>query len=224
MPPTSTPTPTATPTATPTWTETPTATVTATDTPTPSPTATSTPATACELYPIALHEITLRDHDAGDLLGDIYNGAQPGNFGWLTWAGSPNVPTLVRSLTVPGNSQTYANPDDPSDHTVSIGDWVQGSPGVANSSAVRAALEELMTRDIVVPVWDAVAREGNNSRYRVSAFALVRITDYRLSGQNRITAQFLGNVSCGAGVGLVNQAPEPAGTATVVPQSRRRGW
>ena len=64
-------------------------------------------AASCTLYPIALHEDTLIGAEPGDILPDILNGTQPGNFGWLTWTGDNNVPTLVASLTSPGNSHTY---------------------------------------------------------------------------------------------------------------------
>jgi len=57
----------------------------------------------CELYPIALSAQQLSNAAPGMVL-DILNGAQPGNFGWLTWAGSPSEPTLVTSLTPPGDS------------------------------------------------------------------------------------------------------------------------
>jgi Flp pilus assembly protein TadG len=151
----------------------------------------------CDLYPIALHTSTLDGKATGAELGDIYNGAGTGNFGWLTWFGSPNVPTLATSLTPPGDSDTYVNPNDSSDTNVSVGDWVQGSPGVSNASSVRAALDELMQYDITVPVWDQSTATGNNLTYRVAAFANVRITDYRLPNQNRITANFLGyNTTC----------------------------
>src|SRR5207245_859965 len=84
-----------------------------------------------DLYPIALDQRTLANAKVGDLLPDIYNGIQPGNFGWLTWAGSPSEPTLVTSLMPPGDSQTYVNPINHADHFVSVGDWVQGKPGVS---------------------------------------------------------------------------------------------
>src|SRR5439155_9816838 len=95
----------------------------------------------CDLYPIALHQQSLVGVQVGAVIQDIYNGVQPGNFGWLTWAGSPNEPTLVKSLTPPGDSQTYFNPNNRNDHVVSVGDWVQGSPGISNSRQVRGALE-----------------------------------------------------------------------------------
>ena len=150
----------------------------------------------CDLYPIALHEKSLAGVPVGGVIQDIYNGVRPGNFGWLTWAGSPSEPTLAKSLTAPGNSRTYINPNDRHDHVVSVGDWVQGKPGVSNSRQVRDALDALEQIDITVPVWDQACGKGNNSLYRVVAFARVRLLNYQLPHQNRITARFLGFVSC----------------------------
>jgi len=132
----------------------------------------------------------------GGVIHDIYNGVQPGNFGWLTWAGSPSEPTLAKSLTRPGNSGTYINPNAPKDHVVSVGDWVQGKPGVSNGKHVRDALDALKQIDITVPVWNQARGTGNNSLYRVAAFARVRLISYQLPKENRITARFLGFDSC----------------------------
>jgi len=159
-------------------------------------TVTPEPGQGCDLYPIALHEKSLAGVSVGGVINDIYNGAQPGNFGWLTWAGSPSEPTLARSLTAPGNSGTYINPNAPKDHTVSVGDWVQGKPGVSNSKHVRDALDALKRIDITVPVWNQARGTGNNSLYRVVAFARVRIISYQLPRDNRISARFLGFVTC----------------------------
>ena len=220
-----TPTPTITNTPLPpTATKTPTPVVpTATTTPTPTITSTLAPTALpvpqdCKLYPIALSEQTLAGAVTGASLGDIWNGVQPGNFGWLTWVGAPNVPTLVTSLTPPGDSHTYVNPNDASDHQVSIGDWVQGSPGVSNASEVRAALDVLKTMYITVPVWDQVSGTGNNSLYRVVNFAIVRITDYRLPNQNRITATFIGYApDCDAVAPTPTPTLTPTETSTPAP-------
>jgi uncharacterized repeat protein (TIGR01451 family) len=150
----------------------------------------------CELYPIALHVDTLEGVAVGEEVEDIYNGTGPGNFGWLSWTGDPSVPALVESLTPPGNSDTYVNPYDSNDHTLSPGDWVYGKPGVSNSKAVRGALDELKEMDIIVPVWDQAEGKGKNVEYHVVGYAQVRITDYRLPGQNRISVIFLGCVEC----------------------------
>lgn len=181
---------------------------------TPATTPTSAPA-SCPLYPIALSNQSLNGVSPGATLGNIWNGVQAGNFGWLTWAGAPNVPTLVLSLTPPGNSQSYINPNQASDTVVSIGDWVQGSPGVANASNVRAALDVLKTLDITVPVWDQATGNGNNALYRVVNFAIVRLTDYQLPSQNRITATFVGYATnCGGIAPTATPSPTPTPTAS----------
>jgi len=152
-------------------------------------------ARTCELYPIALSAQTVSNL-APNAVVDIYNGAQPGNFGWLAWGGSPSEPTLVASLT-PGNSATYVNPDDPRDRHVSVGDWISSNPGVSNSKKVRGALDALKSRDITVPVWDQARGVGEHAAYRAAAFARVRILSYELAGRNRITARFLSYAPCG---------------------------
>ncbi|MBN1890583.1 MAG: hypothetical protein JW850_21495, partial [Thermoflexales bacterium] len=201
VPPTATDTPvppTATATDTPmppTVTDTPLP-PTPTDTPAPStPTPTSVP--SCELYPIALHVSTVLETVPGQELTDIYNGSGPGNFGWLSWAGDQGVPALVNSLTPPGDSHTYINPYDPTDHVLSAGDWVYGRPGVANAKAVRDALDGLKNTVITVPVWYAASGQGSNAKYLVVGFARIQITGYRLPGTNRISAIFQGYTTCG---------------------------
>lgn len=159
--------------------------------------ATSVQGQGCDLYPIALSAQTLANVVEGSTIPDIFNGTQPGNFGWLSWAGSPDEPTLVQSLSVPGDSNTYVNPDDPNDHVVSVGDWVTGKPGVSNSRGVRDALDELEDYEITVPVWDNARGQGSQAAYHVSGFARVRLIGYRLPNQNRISAVFLGFVNCG---------------------------
>jgi len=73
---------------------------------------------------------------------------------------------------------------------------VQGRPGVANSSQVRAALDTLETLDIIVPVWDTAQEAGDNTLYQVVSFARVRLTGYQLPGEDRISAQYLGLATC----------------------------
>ena len=151
----------------------------------------------CELYPIAVHIDSLANATPGDIIPDVLNGGRRGNFGWLTWRGSPRRQALVTSLTPPGNSAAYVNPDFRRDRIPSIGDWVQGKPGLANSRQVRNALNDLKAIQIKVPVWDRVRGRGFNVHYRIFSFALIHITDFRLPRDRRITARFLGFVTCG---------------------------
>jgi len=153
-------------------------------------------AQSCELYPIALSKESLSNVVAGTVV-NVFNGAQPGNFGWLSWGGSPSEPALVKSLTPAGDSSSYVNPDLPTDHQVSVGDWVQAKPGVSNSKNVRDALDSLKTIDITIPIWDQVRGQGEHAAYHVAAFANVRLISYQLPGQNQITARFLGYATCG---------------------------
>lgn len=158
----------------------------------------------CNLYPIALSSSSLTGVAPGGLIGDIYNGTQPGNFGWLTWTGSPSEPALVASLTPSGNSSSYTNPNNASDHEASVGDWVHGKPGISNSKSVRDALDALKALDIIVPVWNAAQGQGSNALYRVAAFAQVRLLAYQ-PGQSRISARFLSYTDCPI---PVNKAPQ----------------
>ena len=52
-------------------------------------------AAQCSLYPIALHQSTLTGVGPGSTLSNVLNGSGTGNFGWLTWNGSPSTPTLT---------------------------------------------------------------------------------------------------------------------------------
>ncbi|HSD83337.1 MAG TPA: VWA domain-containing protein, partial [Anaerolineae bacterium] len=98
-------------------------------------------------------------------------------------------------------------------HQISLNDWIRGRPGVSNSSQVRAALDALLTLDITVPVWDLTQGNGSNTLYRAVNFARMRLTDYHLPGQNRLSARFLGYVSCSD----VTPSPTPSLTPTRTP-------
>jgi hypothetical protein len=152
----------------------------------------------CPVYPIALSAQSLANQTNGTVLTNIWNGAQPGNFGWLSWTGDPDEPTLINSLTQPGDSYTYVNPDNSTDHQLVVGDWVSGRPGVSNGRHVRGALDALVGFQITVPVWDQVRGEGENAAYHVVGFAYVIIESYQLPSQNQITAQFMGYANCSA--------------------------
>lgn len=156
-------------------------------------------AQTCALHPIALSVTTLANVAPGTELPDIWNGSQPGNFGWLSWAGDPGEPTLNDSLSLAGDSNTYVNPDDPNDQLLIAGKWVFGKPGVSNSKHVRAALDALIGTEIIVPVWDQARGQGENAAYHIVAFARVKLVSYSLPHQNVIRAIFLDYNSCGYG-------------------------
>jgi hypothetical protein len=158
-------------------------------------------AQTCPSFPIALSAQMLSSVPTNTLITDILNGDQPGNFGWLSWTGDLGEPTLVASLTAPGDSSNYVNPDDPTDHELDVGDWAVGLPGVSNRSSLRSALDGLLGMDIIVPVFDDVRDTGGVLAYHVVGFAHVQLMDYRLPSQNRISVLFLGFTDCSGGGG-----------------------
>lgn len=155
-------------------------------------TAGAAQAQVSNVYPIAVSAAVVSNVTPGMVIMDIFNGAQHGNFGWLTWTGDNSESALVTSLTGSGNVSAFTNPDNFSDHDLSAGDWVLGKLGVSNSSSVRDALDTLEDSQIMVPVWDQVRGSGTTLAYHIVGFARVQIKGYRLPGQSRITVLFLG--------------------------------
>lgn len=140
--------------------------------------------------------------------GSVYkvtNGPDVGNFAWLVWnvGINPTAQTLANSLTWPGDSTDYSDhgdggtilpgfshvvrgyvePDDPTDTTLHIGDWVASNTGSANAVAVREALNKHIDlgRTLRLLVWEESLDSGSRRQYRVAGFALFRIHGYRLS-------------------------------------------
>jgi len=161
-------------------------------------------AQTCPSYPIALPAQLLASVPTNTVITDIYNGADAGSFGWLSWTGDPSEAALETSLTAPGDSSSYTNPDDATDHEINAGDWVTARGGVPNRSSMRGVLDNLLDVDIIVPIFDDVRVTGGTVAYHVAGFAQVRLIDYRLPSQNKITVLFLGFTDCSSGDGGPN--------------------
>jgi RHS repeat-associated protein len=161
----------------------------------------------CPIYPIALPKSRIDGLAAGALIEQLERGTGAGNFSWLSWTGATDAPTMATSLMPPGDSDTYVDPDDASDHLLNIGDWAQGSTGSMNAAAIRAAMDVLKTQDIILPVWDDTRGQGSNFDYHVQRFVTVRLRDYQLTGQGWLSFEFKGEATC------YNRAP------TALPQT-----
>ena len=160
-------------------------------------TVNQSPVTLCNLYPIALHRDQLLGLRVGQLLEELFGwDARGSDFELFTWNGDTSLTALLDSLTPPGNSHTYTNPLDPTDHQIDRGDWVQSLPNIRNTARVREVFDELLGDEIVVPVWSLSTVRARNSYHRVIAFARIRLTDYNLT-RGTISATFLGRASCG---------------------------
>lgn len=150
----------------------------------------------CRVYPIAIHQDSINGRDpATDMMNNLLNGTAPGNFGWLRWPEDTSwgsATRLAQMLNDPSLSVTrYENPDDPSDVSLNAGDKVWGNSGVSAASEVQAALANLRDAFIRVPIWDTVEGTGINAKYHVTGFAVIAITSWDLSGQDRISAKLI---------------------------------
>ncbi|MBW7469843.1 Ig-like domain-containing protein [Marinobacter sp. F4218] len=145
---------------------------------------------SCSLYPIAISSSVLSSATPGQKFQNIPTGTGPGNYSWLSWNGSNDVNMLAEALFPPGTSENYRNPFNPFDTQINIGDWVEGSPGVKNSNAVRSNLDSLLDYNLIVPVWGSVEAQGSRFNYETVRFAVIRLNDYALNGKGYISFTF----------------------------------
>jgi hypothetical protein len=147
----------------------------------------------CAVVPIALYAGSLVSRNPGELIGDIYNGSSPGQFGWLRWPTRTSAYAegyLVETLGDPSLAASdFEDACEAGDNAINAGDCAWGNTGL--STASNAAVLALENQDLRVPVWDSASGSGSNSSYRIAGFAVIRITDFDLSGQDRLTARFV---------------------------------
>lgn len=166
------------------------------------------------LYPITRIMPSVGEDVVPGQVIQIRDEKDTGNFGWLTWAGSTSATVLKTSMTPPGDSYTYINPLNPSDHVINVGDWVQGSTGNMHSLASILDTYWVNTGQVmVIPLFDTKnAGNGANLNYRVAGFAALTITAHHMTGNDKyIEARFVDwvtngewaqNVTCSEETGL----------------------
>ena len=104
----------------------------------------------------------------------------PGNFGWIRWEGdNPSTTDLANNINNPGLSPVLY-----------IGDMVQGTTGIKNSSLVETAFEQWIGKIITIPIYNQVNGQGSNVLYRVCTFASFELTGYDRSTKT-ITGVFV---------------------------------
>lgn len=152
-----------------------------------------------KLYPVTRRMPSSTDQIVPGQPVELRDEGMTGNFGWLTWAGSPSAPTLRTSMTPPGDSETYINPHNSSDHVINVNDWVEGATG--NMHTLAAILDQYWVntgRVMVIPLFNGVEGTGSNFNYHVAGFAAFEITGYTLGGSNKhIDGRFVRWVSNG---------------------------
>jgi hypothetical protein len=93
----------------------------------------------------------------------------PGNFGWLTWFGSPDAGTMADSVCMPDNP-AFGFPH-----------WFDGGTGVMNKSQARACLDDYIANETVVyvPIWRQTnGHPGSNLQYEIIGAAAFVLDSY----------------------------------------------
>jgi hypothetical protein len=133
----------------------------------------------------------------------------PGNFGWISWFGSPSSTVLAESL---------CNPNNP---PFSFPTWFESGTGVMNSSNARDCLDGYIANQTVVyvPLWQQTnSRPGSNLQYEiigVAAFVLTGYDRHAVQVEGRFV-EFYAYPSVPAGYG------RPPCSATVDPSCSER--
>ena len=166
----------------------------------------------CSLYPIAISDSLLASATPGQRFQNILTGTGPGNYSWLSWQGKNNANTLADALVPPGTSDNYRNPLNASDTQLSVGDFVEGAPGVKNSKAIRSNLGALLGHNIIVPVWGSADGQGARFNYETVRFAVIRLNDYALNGKGYLSFTFERYTRC------YNHRPESLDSQITTPE------
>jgi hypothetical protein len=118
------------------------------------------------LIPIGVFD---SDYQTGQIYTLTAGEHGPGNFGWLSWEGSPSAVVLAASICYPDNP-AFTFPH-----------WFSGSTGVVNSSAVRDCIDAYIANQTVVyvPIWRQTNDQGgSNLEYEIVGVAAFVLTHY----------------------------------------------
>jgi len=144
------------------------------------------------LLPIGIFDADYQTGQVYTLTAGEYG---PGNFGWLSWEGSPSQTDLATSIC------------DPNNPAFDFPTWFDGSTGVKNSAEIRACIEGYIANQTVVyvPIWRQTNDAGgSNLTYEitgVAAFVLTHYDQHAVEVQGRFV-EFYSYPGVPAGFGL----------------------
>lgn len=144
------------------------------------------------LLPIGIFDA---DYQTGQVYTLTAGEHGPGNFGWLSWGGSPSETDLATSIC------------DPNNPAFDFPTWFTGSTGVKNSSDIRACIEAYIANQTVVyvPIWlQTNDAGGSNLTYEITgaaAFVLTHYDQHAVEVQGRFV-EFYSYPGVPAGFGL----------------------
>jgi hypothetical protein len=142
---------------------------------------TDTVGPVCIALPFTIKNTYVNTATIGTTVFDIMGGESPpagtDDRGFLAWYPPwQNVTDLETEFLYPRTSfNSYTNARVPSDHSLSVGDYVKSLPGNNNSSVIRDQLDYFIAtgQSVIIPVWDQW--DSATSSWRISTFIKVRL-------------------------------------------------
>ncbi len=113
----------------------------------------------------------------------------PGNFGWLSWTGANDEPTLADSICTPDNPE------------ITFDQWISGDPGTKNGNAIRDCLDYWISHGttVLIPIWgpgcgdaDGTQGLGSNFDYCITGLAAFQLTWHDQPAISQIEGIFKG--------------------------------
>lgn len=122
----------------------------------------------------------------------------PGNFGWLTWDGSPSATTLAYNIQNALNNVSGPH---------AAGENLNAATGVMSSSSVKSATQWYIdnNKPVLIPIFDTVSGNGSNATYHIVGFAKFHLIQLDTQGNPKsITGKFMSYESGTDGGGCSN--------------------
>jgi hypothetical protein len=138
---------------------------------------------------------------------NIWNGVDPGNFGWLNWSWQGVICEANPLAEETCSAECVAENLDPTREClsgfISVGDWVAGTVGVKNAETIGSFLEtyRITGEPFTVVVWEVTNEKGGCGQdsageyviaqqqglhYQVAGFAEMQVLGYQLPNGNPV--------------------------------------
>lgn len=153
----------------------------------------------CKVYPLAVHAGSFKGsknrHEKNKVSIDT---AGANGFRWLAFSPGTGKTNGSSALPMPGESVSYTNSEDATDHVPSVGDWLQTVDDIGTGQETRSTLDFLRTSGFIVPVplWDKAKGQGKDLKYHISGFAWTRVAAYESFPPTHLSLEAWGTASC----------------------------
>lgn len=106
---------------------------------------------------------------------DFGCGYAPGNWGIMDFNGGSNPTGEIVDWIQDGYSGSIS---------VAPPVYIAGNPGAPSSGALNGAMNAILDKEIVLPVFDQITGQGSNSSFRITGFVGVKICGWKFNNQS----------------------------------------